>query len=80
MQITMCITNFTTYSAICLTVIPTYFRSINMCVCVCVYVCVQVIDFSQHHLELVSKEEYKRPAARQSSSKEYGLIRMKEER
>ena len=37
----------------------------------------QVIDFSQHRLELISKDEYLKPPARQSNSKEYGLIKKK---
>ena len=38
----------------------------------------QVIDFSQHHLELVSREEYARPPARPPDAREYGLIQKKE--
>lgn len=38
---------------------------------------VQVMDFSQHHLELISKDEYKKPP---SKPKEYGLITKRDTR
>lgn len=38
------------------------------------------MNFSQHRLELISKVEFKKPPASQSSPKEYGLITTKDAR
>jgi G patch domain/KOW motif-containing protein len=47
----------------------------NSRVCLRLAINGQTIDFSQHRLELISKDEYRKPPAKPSNTKEYGLIK-----